>query len=385
MPKPPALRGIYLRKTSYWLALQRAGERRFFNLETLDLATAIARAEEIRGSEVAPDGESLPALARRYVAHMRDTGEWTASSHEAKRYVLAAWAADMPARPSEITTELIARWHAARLKSVSAATAHGNLMLLRGFFRWLVNERHCATNPLLALTDKKSPRRVKPPAPSARKDFCPPDLRDKLITEAPHDDLRFILYCGFHAGLRKQEIVEARAFWFDLSARILHLRKHDGIQFKDREERSIPLSTPFALFMHRYGLREPYVLRPDVPKGKSLYRYDFDRPFRDYMAAQGCPWVTPHVMRHTFASLLATAGVSIYSISEWLGDGVAVVQRHYARLIPQHKQIDDALLHRVKPPTSSAMRNRTGRGTSLPSTANSTTHTQGFASHDSEP
>ena len=32
--------------------------------------------------------------------------------------------------------------------------------------------------------------------------------------------------------------------------------------------------------------------------------------------------MTPHIMRHTFASLLASAGVSIYKIAKWLGDDV---------------------------------------------------------------
>ena len=91
--------------------------------------------------------------------------------------------------------------------------------------------------------------------------------------------------------------------------------------------------------MEGYGLREPYMLHPEVAKGKSLYRYDFDRPFREYVKAQGFSWVTPHVMRHTFASILASRGVSIYLVAEWLGDDVRVVQKHYARLLPSHEMI----------------------------------------------
>ena len=53
------------------------------------------------------------------------------------------------------------------------------------------------------------------------------------------------------------------------------------------------------------------------------------------MAAQKCVWVTPHVMRHTFASLLASRDGSIYKIAKWLGDGVEVTQKHYAHLLPK--------------------------------------------------
>ncbi len=58
------------------------------------------------------------------------------------------------------------------------------------------------------------------------------------------------------------------------------------------------------------------------------------------MKQQGAAWVTPHVMRHTFASILASAGISIFKISEWLGDRVDVVQRHYAKLASGDRDIE---------------------------------------------
>ena len=60
------------------------------------------------------------------------------------------------------------------------------------------------------------------------------------------------------------------------------------------------------------------------------------------MKTQGLEWVTPHVMRHTFASLLASEGVSIYKITLWLGDDVRVVQKHYAKLLPKDEDIECA-------------------------------------------
>jgi len=257
-----------------------------------------------------------------------------------------------------VTTEHIARFHAARLKERSATTAFGNLMTLQGFFRWCVHTERCArANPVIPLTERKSPRRIKAPAPAAREDFCSAELRDRLIRECSREDLKFVLFCGFHAGLRFQEIVEARAFWFDRNSKLVHLRKHDGIAFKDREERAIPMTDEFCEFLEGYGLREPYMLAPEVKKGRAIYRYDFGRPFSEYMAAQGVPWVTPHIMRHTFASLLASAGVSIYHIAVWLGDGVNVVQRHYAKLSPMHDQIARAFV-RSQPAERRAPRKR---------------------------
>jgi integrase len=65
-----------------------------------------------------------------------------------------------------------------------------------------------------------------------------------------------------------------------------------------------------------------------------------------YIRAQGCDWVTPHTMRHTFASLLVSAGESIYKVAVWLGDEVATVQKHYGHLTPDNHGIEKAFSER---------------------------------------
>jgi integrase len=172
--------------------------------------------------------------------------------------------------------------------------------------------------------------------------FCSPEHRDKLIGNARSDEMKFILYSGFHARLRKNEIIEARPDWFDLERGALHVRATPSFRPKDREARTIPLTSAFQAFLWSYGLRSPFMLRPDVEKGAALYRYDFRRPFREYVKGQDCEWVTPHVMRHTFASLLVSKGVSIYRVAVWMGDDVRVVQKHYAKLFPKDDDIEKA-------------------------------------------
>jgi integrase len=189
------------------------------------------------------------------------------------------------------------------------------------------------------------------------RDFCTEEQRDLLIQRCNREDLLFVLYCGFHAGLRKNEIIEARPFWFDLGAGLLHLRKTATINFKDREERTVPLTTGFKVFLNTYGLREPFMLRPDIRHGRNRYRYDFTRPFNEHVERQELGWVTPHIMRHTFASLLASAGRSLFKISVWLGDDPRVVERRYARLKPNDPEIDPAYHSGSSPASSRATHN----------------------------
>ena len=336
------IKGLYKRGTTYWYARQLNGKRDFVSLETSDPFEAVKKIAALNGAEVLSDGSHLEFAVDEYTAFCKRTGNWSEASVEAKRPVLRAWAkwaGKIP--PSEVTTEDMRAYHDMRCKSVTASTAYGNLMTIQSFFNWCTEiKRTCATNPVLPLTFRRSKQKIKTPKPGVRKKFCTPELRDRLIAECRDAQLRYILFCGFHSGLRKNEIIESKAEWFDLKAGLLHLTKHAGIAFKDNEERTIPLTEAFGAFLKKFKLEEPYVIAPDTQKGRSRYRYDFKRPFAQYMEEKGCPWVTPHVMRHTFASLLASAGCSIFKIAEWMGDDVKVVQKHYAKLLPNDSEIE---------------------------------------------
>jgi integrase len=336
-------RGLYLRGNVYWFAIQRNGKRHFITLETSDPAEAVRRAEMMRDHIDIESGAPIKAEIDRFIAHKQRQQEYTRSSAVTKRNKLLLFADALPpgATAATVTTRQVQRFYDQALERTQDTTALGYVMAIRAFFRWAVETARIARrNPV---KDVKLARTIG----RARKDFCTYDLRDRLIREAPTDELRFILFCGFHAGLRFQEIVEARPFWFDLESCYLHLRKTTTMNFKDREERSIPLTIHFQTFLKSYGLRDPFMLRPEVPHGKWLYRYDFRASFTKYMRAQGCDWVTPHTMRHTFASLLVSAGESIYKVAVWLGDEVGTVQKHYGHLTPDNHGIEKAFSERA--------------------------------------
>jgi len=52
-----------------------------------------------------------------------------------------------------------------------------------------------------------------------------------------------------HAGLRKDEVIEARVPWFDLEAGLLHVQKTPSFQPKDRDNRTIPLTDEFSKWL----------------------------------------------------------------------------------------------------------------------------------------
>jgi integrase len=331
-------RGIYRRGNVFWLTVQKDGTRHFITLETTDPVEAVKRAASIRETLTLAASEPLAAEVRRFIAYKVRQQEYTRSTEITKRNKLLLFAASLPPGITavSVTARHVQRFYDETIARASVSTALGYLMTVRAFFRWAIEVAGIARhNPTKSVRLVKSLGR-------ARKDFCDFELRDRLLADAPNEDLRFILFCGFHAGLRFQEIVEARPFWFDTGAGQLHLRKTATMNFKDREERTIPLTLAFRTFLNDYGMRAPFMLKPEVPAGRSLYRYDFRLPFMSYMKAQGCEWVTPHIMRHTFASLLVSAGESVYKVAVWLGDEVTTVQKHYGHLTPDDHGIEKA-------------------------------------------
>jgi integrase len=213
-------------------------------------------------------------------------------------------------------------------------------MIIRGFCTWLVEKKKLRFNPAEFIQTRCM-------TSAKGRPFCRREQVDELIVGSPDNDLKFIQFAGFHAGLRKEEIIQARPEWFDLRLNIITIVESEDWKPKDKDKRSIPLSKAFRKFLVEEmcvngELPGPFLLKPEKVQGKARYRYDFRKPFEEYVRSKKLDWVKPHVMRHTFASLLAIAGVSIFKIAKWLGDDVRVVERHYAHLLPQDPDVERA-------------------------------------------
>lgn len=205
---------------------------------------------------------------------------------------------------------------------------------LQSFYKWLVEQRRVRENPFAAL----KMARVRP---TARKHTLTKEQVNRLLSACTDPLLTFVLYCGFHAGMRKEEVIEARPEWFDLTTGHIHIGPTATWIPKDRERRSVPLSKAFATFLRGYGMPGPYMIAPTVKRGTARYRFDFRKRWLAHLKVCGIR-CTFHDARRTFASLLVSSGVSVYKVARWLGDGVAVVEKHYG-----HLQISEGELDKV--------------------------------------
>lgn len=223
-------------------------------------------------------------------------------------------------------------------RGLAPASLHSYFGRVGAFFSWAVAEKLTKANPVAELS---LPKEI-----TTRSElYCSKEERDRLIATAPPErlDLQLCLWLGFFAGLRKREIIEARRDWVDLDGGVLTVRPTDTYDLKGKKARRIRMSPRLREFLTRY-LEETdfgegvYLLRPDrLPgrkqktRGQKAWRYRWDprAPFEAHAAAQKLPWVSFHVMRHTFGTLHALAGTPLTTIAKELGDDYKTTYETY--------------------------------------------------------
>jgi hypothetical protein len=335
------MKGLFKRKNAWWIRFTPANgaEQLRLPLGTSDEAEALIRAREIveqASREAREQMESSPVEIINYLNSKRKEG-LSESTLSSRHYVLHSLVAFLDARtPRHITYQGLQRWFEHHRKT-NPHTAVAYLNIAHFWFLWLVEKGKMPSDITTSIKVPKLPMR-------RRRQFLLPLQAQKLLDAA--DDkpgLKFAIYCGLHAGMRKLEIIEARPNWFDLDAGLIHIQATETFQPKDRDNRTVPMTNEFkAWLLTSYGIQEPFMLEPKAKHSRYRYRYDFRKIFDKLADDCGLDWLTFHDLRRTFASLHVSRGTSIYKVARWLGDGVDVVEKHYGHLIPQDSEINKA-------------------------------------------
>lgn len=354
------VKGMWLRGGVWWYRTMRHGKRYCWSLGTDDLPTAISRSyARLLEIQSAPSDEISREFKFAFSCRERIRAK-TRTGQESVARIFCEWAGSVSA--ASITRERANSWLAQlREEGKSPVTLHSYARTMRSLFGCLIREKRLPSSHPNPFSRPDLPKLARSP----RRDFCKVADRDAIIAAVPPEDidLKMILMLGFHAGLRKMEIIEARPEWIDLAQGVIHVSKTGTFIPKDSDDRTIPLTKELKAFLSIHA-PSPFLVHPAVEHGKAEYRYDFRLPFTRHLAACGHPGVTAHTMRRTFASLLVNAGVSIYKVSKWLGDDVKVVAESYGHLIAYDSEID--LPGQPSSPTRSTARSSDRRSKSRP-------------------
>ncbi|MFZ4775950.1 MAG: tyrosine-type recombinase/integrase [Terrimicrobiaceae bacterium] len=369
------LKGIFLRGKKYWFRFSHAGRQHRVNLETESETEAIEKALDYRANPELLPSDTILTEIRAYAREKLRVRSFSQRSHDETIRVLGGFVAfSQVEHAHSITTGEVQRWYdwlktgrevsrkggkTVTVPGLTEESAQTYVARLGGFFTYLVKSNKVRQNPVNAVKMAKL-------ITQARRIFCAYEQRDKLILACKRPDLKYVLFAGFHSGLRKGEIIESDASWFDLEHNVIHVPANEFWNPKGKENRDIPLTIQFKKFIlttkpfkGTLSKGKGYMLHPEKEKGKYRYRWDFRRPFDDLAAQQKMEWVTAHVMRKTFASLLVSANVSIFKVAIWLGDDIETTQKNYAYLLPKDDEIElafsDLGKKRKKPPDQSVV------------------------------
>lgn len=213
--------------------------------------------------------------------------------------------------------ELAAHIRRLRRKGLSPRTLTRAVSTLRGFYSFLVGEGERTDDPAAALVPPKLPRPL--PKVLSEKEveaiLGSPDLSDPLGLR--NKAMFELLYA---TGLRVSELV-------GLTLPQLRLDVGFLVAFgKGSKERVVPVGESAEEWLGRYL----DVVRPELARGRHevvfcnfrgdpLTRIGFWRILKQHAREVGVKEVSPHVLRHSFATHLLEHGADLRAVQEMLG------------------------------------------------------------------
>lgn len=214
-------------------------------------------------------------------------------------------------------------------RKVGAGTLRRELNCLSAAINHAVRSKRvsAADKPHISLPDAPPPKDIWLSAEQLRR------FLDMAQTLFPGDKLsrlyRFVVIAAETAA-RKTSIVRLRWDQVDLTNRLVHFQ-NDGLARTKKRRVAVPMSDAlYDMLKRAYAERTTdWVL--DNPH--SVQRH-FDL-LRD-RAGAGFEKVTPHTLRHTWATQAAQAGVPLFEIAGVLGDTIQTVMKVYAHHSPDH-------------------------------------------------
>ena len=222
--------------------------------------------------------------------------------------------------PSEMTYKLL-RDHVSGLteEGYARSTVARAISSMRGYFRFLMEEGVIEVDPCEQLEAPRSERSL----PSV---LTVPEVQ-LLLSAIAIDDVasardRAILEILYGCGLRVSELCALTLRDLDLDEGLVR------VIGKGAKERLVPVGSDARVAVHRY-LR---ALRPELDRGdtegrlflnrrgRRLSRMGIWKILRRYVERAGIEKrVTPHTLRHSFATHLLEGGADLASVQEMLG------------------------------------------------------------------
>ncbi len=239
--------------------------------------------------------------------------------------------------PQDLTTIGVLAWlQAMKDEGLSSPTISRKLSSLKSFYKFLQEEYALKSTPLEVISSPK--RSLHLPkvltisqiehllaAPDTGK---PMGIRDRTMLEV-----------AYGSGLRASEVVSLKIQDLDMENAFIK------VLGKGRKQRVVPFGEAARHWLNRYlTSTRPKILGKRMSfflfvgrKGQGLTRQRFWQILKHYSAMAGLgPDVSPHVLRHSFATHLLQGGADLRTVQMLLGHSNIVTTQIYTHLNLAH-------------------------------------------------
>lgn len=185
---------------------------------------------------------------------------------------------------------------------------------LRGFFKWLCGNEYISVNPAQTLEQPKLPKKL------------PKVMTFDEITQILNSELNkeesLILELLYGCGLRVSELVNLKLNNIDINS------KYIQCYGKGSKERLVPFGKKAQSALKKYlKSRDLIVLKYNLPDSKILLLKENGKPVNrqdvyNFIRKQGekiQKHISPHTLRHSFATHLLENGADLRIVQELLG------------------------------------------------------------------
>lgn len=261
--------------------------------------------------------------------YCRDLTEFTMeSAHEKK--------------PSEIDNNDIRKYVSSLHKKNNGATVSRKLSALRTFFRFLIREGKIVDNPLTGISGPKCGRSL-PVFLTVDEVFSLLESPDSSDPFSSRD--RAILELLYSTGVRVAELVSRNIEDLDFESEMLR------VTGKGNKERLVPVGQPALEAIREWVPERENIINKRMAKGQQvefepifinsrggrLTTRSIERFVAKYATRAGLrQTVTPHALRHSFATHLLEMGADLRSVQELLGHASLSTTQRYTHLTLDH-------------------------------------------------
>ena len=259
-------------------------------------------------------------LFKEYLTGIRHYSSHTATAYESDVADFASFCKREDLGFFNQASERTAKFYMSELNAkYPPQTVIRKVSAIRAYFYFLLDQQEIKTHPFLSVKLPKRPR-VTP-------EFLYDDEVEKMFAAIDLDTPRgmrdyTVLFLLYTSGLRVSELVGLTLKDIDLTARIMKVRG------KGQKDRIVPISDEFKTQYESYLLisRPAFVKKkrhtkvfvnqkgdPITPAGVRYLLKEIMRVSASFLN------VTPHMLRHTFASHMIKKGADLRSVQELLG------------------------------------------------------------------